>query len=230
MLSTRNITGLFVVAGTGAALAALGAASSSPPAAIPFDEARIFVEYNATDGDAEVVIDIDADVGLERLSIVKPDGKEVLNLRAKHGELGLRKFALETPEPSLKEVLSAYPEGDYRFLGRSVDGEFLFSVVTLSHALPDPPRLVFPLEGDAGVPTRGASAMWAADADAAGFFVELENDDLGTDVKANLAGDATSFGFPDGFLEPFTEYQFGLGSRADNDNLTVVEVHFTTGL
>jgi hypothetical protein len=228
MLSTRNITGLFVVAVTGAALAALGAASSSPLASIPFDEARIFVEHNATDDDAEVVIDIDAEVGLERLTLVAPDGAEVLNLRAEHLGLGLRKFALETPEPSLHAVLSAYPPGEYRFYGRSVDGQFLFSTASLSHALPEAPDLIYPLAGSTDVPTSGASAIWTAGSDAASFFLEIESDDLGLDVKSNVAGDAGSFGFPEGWLAGGTEYQLGLGSRADNGNLTVIEIDFTT--
>jgi len=194
----------------------------------PFDEALIYVEYNATDDDAEVVLVIDAEMGLERLAIEAPSGAEVLHLRAEHLGLGLRKFALETPEPSLQSVLAAYPAGEYRFYGRAVDGRFLFSVVTLSHALPAAPAILYPLDGDTAVPITGASAVWSAAPDADGFFLELENDDLGVDVKSNIAGGATTFGFPAGWLDGGTEYQLGVAARGGNGNLTVVEIDFTT--
>jgi hypothetical protein len=229
MSNKKRITGLIVLLGAGAALAALGAASSPPPAAIPFDEARIFLEYNATDDDAEIVIEIDAEMGLEALTLVKPDGEGVMNLRAEHLGIGLRKIALESPEPSLQEVLRAYPAGEYRFYGRSVDGVVLASSAFLSHALPQAPQLVYPVEGDTGVPLSGAAAVWTAGADAESIFVELESDELGTDVKANVPGDTGSFGFPEGFLAPLNEYQLGIGTRADDGNLTVIEIHFTTG-
>jgi hypothetical protein len=225
MLSPMPAFRLLVLASAGAALVPFGAPA---PAALPFDEARIFLEYNATDDDAEMVVEIDAELGLERLAVVAPGGDEVLHLRAEHLGLGLRKFALETPEPSLRDVLAAYPAGEYRFYGRSVDGQALFSAVALSHALPAAPAIVYPQDGDTGVPTSGASAVWTAGAGAESFFVEIENDDLGVDVKSNVAGDAAGFGFPEGWLAGDTEYQLGVGARGASGNLTVVEIHFTT--
>lgn len=217
---------------TAATFFGAGGAMMSPlavlPGWIPFDEAKIFVEYNASDGDAEIVVDVDADVGLERFVVLNPNGRTVLDLRSKQTQdLGIRKIALETPEPSLADVLAAYPEGGYWFFGRSTDGQILFSSVSLSHSLPQAPAITFPLDGAIGVPTSGA-VTWTAGPDAASFFFELESDDAGVDLKANLAGNATSFGFPAGFLVPDTEFQVGVGARADNGNLTVVEHTFTT--
>lgn len=196
---------------------------------LEFDEAAIVIEYNATDDDAEVVISIDADMGLERLRIVNPCGKEILDVRALHtDDIGLRKFALETPEPALDEVLDGYPEGWYRFFGKSEDGQKLYSEVWLSHELPTVPTITYPLDGATGVPTVGAVATWSAGSDAESFFLELDQDELGVDLKSNIVGDTTSFGLPSGWIRPDTEYQFGLGARSQNGNLSVVEIHFTT--
>ncbi len=212
---------------------ALTGGSSAPASRsqfIPFDEAVIYVEYNATDDDAEVVVSIDADLGLDRFAVIAPNGKEVLSLRAKkRQDLGIRKIALETPEPTLAEVLAAYPPGCYGFFGRSVDGQSLFSSAWLSHELPQAPSLEYPQDGDVDVPTSGAAASWSAGPSAESFFLELEQDELGVDVKSNIAGGTTSFGFPEGWLAAKTEYQLGIAARACNGNLTVVEVHFTTG-
>lgn len=200
------------------------------PPSIPFDEATLYLEYNATDEDAEIVIDVDADVGLKRFMVIAPNGRRVLDLRARDTEeLGIRKIRLETPEPSLEAVLEAYPSGSYRFVGKSVDGQTLVSTACLSHELPSAPMLTYPLEGTVGVPTSGAGAAWTAGADAENFFLELEQDDLGVDVHSNLPEGATSFGFPEGWLIGDTEYQLGVATRGENGNLTVVEIHFTTG-
>ena len=199
------------------------------PVAAPFDEARLFVEYNATDDDAEVVLQVDADVGLDRFRVINPNGKQILDLRAKHTQdLGIRKINLETPEPSLAAVLAAYPPGAYRFLGKTVDGETLSSTVWLSHDLPGAPQFTFPQSGQTGVPLSGAAASWTAVSGAVSYFLELENDDLLVDVKSNIAAEQTSFGFPAGWLLPKTQYQIGIGARGANGNLTVVELEFTT--
>jgi hypothetical protein len=199
-------------------------------ASTPFDEASIVLEYNATDEDAEIVVDVDADFGLARFRIVNPLGKEILDLRSRNdGDVGVRKIRLETPEPSLEEVLEGYPEGWYEFSGKTTTGEPLFSLVWLSHALPEAPVITFPLEGATGVPTSGSGAAWTAGPDAAGIFLELESDELGVDVKSNLASGSSSFGFPAGWLAPETEYQLGVAARGANGNLSVVELDFTTG-
>lgn len=228
MLVAARAIGLTATSMFGTASLVLSPAAA-PPAWIPFDEARIFVEYNASDGDAEVVVDVDADVGLERFLVLNPNGRTVLDLRSKHtDDLGIRKIALETPEPSLDDVLAAYPAGPYWFFGRSTDGQILFSSVTLSHSLPQAPVITFPLDGATGVPTSGGAVGWTAGPDADSFFFELESDDAGVDLKANLAGGAASFGFPAGFLVRNTEFQVGVGARSENGNLTVVEHTFHT--
>ncbi len=209
--------------------AALSFSPSTSPPPLPFDKAAIFVETNATDGDAEVVVSVDAEGGLERFRIVSPCHQTVLDLRSNHtDDVGIRKIALETPEPLLAVVLQAYPEGWYTFIGRSTTGQQLRSVVWLSHDLPPAPVITSPLDGATNVPVSGARTTWTGAAGTDGFFYELESDDLGIDLKANLPAGTTSLGIPGGFLAPDSEYHFGLGARGSNGNLTVVEISFTT--
>ena len=200
-------------------------------AAEPFDQAELYLEYNATDGDAEIVVIIDADAGLRKLKITAPNGKKVVNLVSHDaGGLGLRKFNFESPEPGLEEVLEAYPAGKYKIEGTTVDGDRLRSVVTLSHDLPEAPVITFPLDEDGSVPLSGVVGDWDPVSGAVGYAIELEQEleDDEQKLVANIIGDATSFRFPDGWLVADTEGQFGVAAIAANGNVTVTEIQFTT--
>ena len=79
-----------------------------------FEEAAIYVEQNATDGDTEVVISGTAgDEGLRRLFIKSPDREVMTTLLADDATPGMREFHFETPEPPGEAVLAFYPEGRY---------------------------------------------------------------------------------------------------------------------
>ena len=213
-----------------AAVALLTLSSTTKPALEEFDIATLRVEYNATDDDAEVVLFVDVPEGLDRLRVIDPNGKEILNVRAKNAQdLGIRKLNLETPEPSLASVLAAYPAGPYRFLGRTVEGELLASTAWLSHDLPAAAQFSFPQAGQSGIPLAGAAAAWGAVPGATGYFLELENDDLGVDVKSHIAAAQVSFGFPTGWLFPNTQYVLSIGAVGASGNLTVTQLDFTTG-
>jgi len=54
--------------------------------------------------------------------------------------MGLKEIALETAEPSIEGVKAAYPEGTYRFFGRTVSGARIFGEAVLSHGVVPPPR------------------------------------------------------------------------------------------
>ena len=209
------------------ATSALVAPAPAPEPPIPFERVAIYLEYNATDNDAEVVIDLKADADLERLIVLGPQGQAVLKLRSKDTQaLGLNEIVIETNEPGLAEVLASYPAGVYRFFGRTLTGEHLFSAATLSHDLPPAPVFIHPLDGATAVPLDGA-ATWAGSSSAVSWLLELEQEDVEIDLLTNLKGQTTSFGFPAGWLEPGLEHQLGLAARASNGNITVTEIHFT---
>ncbi len=210
------------------ALVAGATATVAPrPAAIPFERVAIYLEYNATDDDAEIVVDLKADAALERLAIFAPGGKPVLKLRSRDGEgLGINELVLETTEPALATVLAAYPPGLYRFVGRTHSGQELFSIAQLSHDLPAAPDILQPLDGEVGI-LDGSSAVWTCATPVASFLVELEQEDIGIELLSNVLGTTTSFAFPAGWLAPGLEHQLGIGARAANGNLVVTEIHFT---
>jgi len=199
---------------------------------LEFDELRFFVEANASDADAEVNLDFDSDVSLRTLEIFAPGGRRILRLVSNDRDrLGLRKGIIETPEPAPEEVFAAYPEGVYRILGRSVNGDFVLGAVTLSHSLPPAPEITSPAADAEGVALAGLSAGWNAVPGATGYVVELEREteDAEFALRADIPPDTTSFTFPPGWVLANTEYQLGVAVKGENGNVQVTEIQFTTG-
>jgi len=199
---------------------------------LEFDELRLFVEANASDGDAEVNLDFDSDVPLRCLDIYAPGGRHVLRLKSRDRErLGLRKGIIETPEPAPEEVFAAYPEGVYTIKGRSVDGELVLGEVSLSHSLPPAPVITSPAAGAEGVALAGLGAAWNAVPGATGYVLELERESEEGEfaLKADIPAGTTSFTFPPGWVLANTEYQLGVAVKGENGNVQVTEIQFTTG-
>ncbi|MGH8489156.1 MAG: hypothetical protein ACREXS_09920, partial [Gammaproteobacteria bacterium] len=117
---------------------------------LEFTDLRMTLEQNATDGDTEVVLFAKGqDDGLKKLRIVRPDGRTVAEFRANRRTVGLREFALESAEPpELERVLRSFPEGTYRFAGRTVEGDCLRGSAFLSHAIAPGTRILSPGEGE----------------------------------------------------------------------------------
>jgi len=198
--------------------------------AASFGGATVRFEQNATDGDFEVVVEVDSgEEGLAQLTVKGPDGRQVIE-SASPGSLGLRQFQFESPEPPDREALvAAFPEGEYSFLGTTVSGRVLRGVAKLHHALPPPASGLHPADGASDVPTRGLVISWNAVEGASAYLLEVEND-RGGRLNTTLPAGATRFALPDGFLVADTEYQLGIGTVSAVGNVTVVEVTFhTTG-
>src|SRR5919201_5976061 len=107
--------------------------------AVPFPLAAIHFERNATDGDMEVVFEVrGATDGLAGLSVRSPDGRRVIAFRAPDAStMGIRQFRFESPEPrDVTSIKAAYPEGVYKFFGKTASGVKFFGKSTLSHRLP----------------------------------------------------------------------------------------------
>jgi hypothetical protein len=140
------------------------------------------LEQNATDGDAEVVFFAQGgDVGLKRLTVTAPNGRRVARITGDRRGVGIREFLLESAEPpDLPAVLASFPEGDYSFVGKTVDGECLKGTVPLSHQLAPATTLLTP-EEDEVVPVDQLVLSWAATAGAERYVVELNNEDSGSE-------------------------------------------------
>jgi hypothetical protein len=110
-----------------------------------FEEARIYIEYNETANDLGFHVSLDGEDWTD-LKIFDPTGKKIFDVSASGGykDLGLTELFFEGAEPNLaefplEELLELFPEGEYRFVGKTVDNEHLESTAVLSHAVPDGP-------------------------------------------------------------------------------------------
>lgn len=195
---------------------------------VTMQHAQVRIEYNAADDDAEAVIVVDAGAGFTRLAIFGPTGALMHEVRAQNGGVGLTKMPMETPEPSLEEVEAAYPEGVYRFNGRTVDGAELTGAAVVSHALLWPATITAPATEANDVLVADLTVSWQPVAGATSYLIELEDDAVPAAIKADLPGSASSFKFAGGWLRPDTDYVLSLGAVGANGNVAYSEVRFRT--
>ncbi|MGH2772515.1 MAG: hypothetical protein ACRDIU_05195 [Actinomycetota bacterium] len=117
---------------------------------IPFSDARLKIEYNATDGDAGLQIFADAEPW-RQIGVANPAGREVFEAEAEDviQNYGLTELFSESSEPPFVEFpfekfKELFPEGKYTFTGQTIDGREMRSTFRLSHRVPDGPRMVSP--------------------------------------------------------------------------------------
>ncbi len=132
--------------------AILLAAAVHPPRQSPTDTvqlsiARIYWEYNDSANDLGVHVMLDGE-DWKQLQISNPDDAVIFLVRGKgpYQELGMTELFFEGAEPSLDEVpleelLAKFPEGEYEFEGKTVDGEVIEGEALFSHAIPDGPEV-----------------------------------------------------------------------------------------
>ena len=215
-----------IIAGSAVAAGAVHAAADHEP----FEEAAMFVEQNATDGDTEVVITgVAGDDGLNLLRIRSLDGRVYARLFSPDPTtLGMREFHFESPEPPGEAVLAAYPEGRYELYGESTEGDTFRSVLRLSHQLPPAVTILHPAD-EAEVPDEALTIRWSPAAGIQGYVIEVENEsgEVERALTVDLGPHATSFRVPNSFIVPGGEYQIGVHSVHQNGNIVVVETTFT---
>jgi hypothetical protein len=146
--------------------------STAPPAPLPpapstracreepFNQARIYWEYNATDNDLGVHVLLDAE-DWKRVRIESPDERVLFDVRGRgpYQLLGMTELFFEGAEPSLNEVrlerlLAMFPEGEYCFEGVTVDEHELESEAMFSHAIPAGPNVSATVGGNNHVQIR----------------------------------------------------------------------------
>jgi hypothetical protein len=214
----------------------LTSAFLSAPEPLEFERATLILEHNATDGDAEIVLDLASDEDLTRLELRGPQdcdgegGRKILAVRSRRSlEVGLSQILIETGEPAVQPVLDAFPEGTYELKGRTLDGRPVRGTVDLTHDLLPAPQILFPPDGDKNIPAFGLVIEWAPDPSASSWLMELEReDDLPGQIVATLPAGSICFAVPDGFLVPGVEYQVGVRAISKAGNVTVSEHTFVT--
>lgn len=146
--------GLFPIVFVALAATLLAVIPSEIWAQEEFDELKVIIEINATDGDAGFQALGDAEAW-EEVRIDSPDGKKLFDVKAKGNlrEQGLTEIFFESEEPSCEELpllefLERFPAGEYLWTGKRSGGEKLEGEAVLTHKLPGAPLIIAPDEGD----------------------------------------------------------------------------------
>ncbi len=206
----------------------IGRPAGALPAPPPFTQAEIYLEFNSTDEDIGVHIDTDHGTGLREVTVVSPQGREIVDQDwSTPRPLGLTEMKTESAEPDMTSALAAYPPGIYRISGVTITGQRLFSRARLSHSLLDAPEITNPAEGATGVPTVGLVVSWEPVAGARGYLIEFDGAS-GKKLEAALPATMTSFAIPDGMLDPHAVHKVGVAVIAANGNRSLAEVEFET--
>ncbi len=217
----------------------------SRPEVFEMGDSRLKFEINATDGDGGIQAFIDADQW-RSMSIYDPAGRRIFTstTKGRMAEQGGTELFLESAEPpftevSLEDLLTRWPEGEYRFRGRSLDGDLYVGQWELTHDIPDGPTLVAPIEGDPAQDPDATVVEWQPVAHPGGspiigYQVLVVQPDTGIDalpkitLDVTMPPDATSLAVPPGFLQPGTEYEWEVLAIESSGNQTLSSSTFTT--
>jgi hypothetical protein len=193
---------------------------------IPFDDAELFFELNTTDDDLGLQLFLDA-AGWRRVRVVDPGENEIAELiaRGRLARLGITELRFESAEPSPAEVLARFPEGLYKFRGRSVDGKILASNAELSHDFLPAPTFT-PSGGEVVDPLRTVVRWNAPGAEQVELIIEQEELEHVLDIT--VSGTTSRMRVPPQFLTPGKEYKIEILAKGENGNRTLAESTFRT--
>lgn len=196
-----------------------------------FTDISIVLEQNATDGDSEVVAFAKGqDIGLDKFSVRSPDGRKIAKFNGDKRGVGMREFLLESAEPpELDKVLASFPEGEYTFNGRTVEGGCLSGTAYLSHILA-PETIILSPTADAVIDRNFVNVSWMPVGNAALYVVELKNEETENALEVNVPATASTFDAPASWLVADTEYQVAVTVVTETGNRTSVENTFFTAM
>jgi hypothetical protein len=232
---TRRLGAVALVVALGAGSAGVVVASGgSGPAAkrkpLRFEQHQLYIEYNATDGDAGLQLAADAE-DWKRFTLLDTKGKPLIDIRAKgrlHRPFGLSELFLEASEPSFAEVpfrtfRKRFPRGVYRFRGIAGNGRRIAGSDRLSFVVPAAPKVTFPTKG-AQVDPNGFKVTWEPVTKPSGVKIvtyQVIVEQGGRELSMYLPADATSATVPGEFLEPGMKTGGELLARERSGNQTI---------
>ncbi len=225
-------------AAAGLMVASGGATAGGNAQTIKFTASDLFVEINATDGDAGLQLNLDGEPW-STLELVDPSGRTIMDVDngsqlKSYGLTGLTFESAEPPfdEQPLSQFTARFPEGVYRFKGTTVDGRNITGQDKLTHVFPVGPVVTAPAEG-AVVPSSGLVVTWLPVTKPTGikivqYEVIVANADTGKELSVELPPNATSASIPREFLTPGTDFALEVLAREASGNQTITEVAFRT--
>src|SRR5215813_14636640 len=194
-----------------------------------FEKLSVYLERNVQDHDAEVRFEVTgAKDGLAALKVSAPGERTVIDLRTPDSKLGIRKLTVESPEPNDEGIVKAdFPEGTYRFEGKTTKGANLRGEAQLSHVFPRPAAFEYPRPGQRDVPT-ALILRWSVPEGIESCVVVVEQTGSPYEIRALLPGSTREFTIPNGFLRPGQAYTFSIGTVAKDGNRSFIEASFAT--
>ena len=223
------------------AVAAPGGGNSSERAKkkpIPYEINDLFIETNATDGDIGLQLLADVDEW-DKFTLRDPKGRKLMMKAKTKGRLrgwGLTELFWETAEPEFSELplskfKKRFPEGKYRFRGRSVEGRKIVGADRLTHVIPAGPVITSPTK-DEEVNANSLTVSWEPVTQPAGveivsYQVIVVQEPVEV-VTLNLGADVTSVDIPAEALTPGApETKVEVLAREKSGNQTITEVPFS---
>jgi hypothetical protein len=203
---------------------------------IPFADARLKIEVNATDGDAGLQVFLDGEPW-RAVSLYNPSGRRLVEITTK-GPLknyGLTELFSESSEPpfdvfSFEQFKQLFPEGVYTFRGTAIDGKHLLSTAQLTHDIPDGPRILRPRD-DAEVPRDQVVVAWkpvqTPGVDIVGYQAVVTREDPLRVLSVDLPASARRLPVPAEFLQGGVEYKAEVLAIEASGNQTLTEIVFT---
>jgi hypothetical protein len=240
MARTVAIPAFLVAVTVGAAVAVSSAgetnetARNGATAAKPlrWEAHDLFIETNATDGDAGLQMNLDAE-HWKRFELRDPKGRLLADVHARSRlrGVGLSELFFEAAEPPFSKFpfsrfKKRFPEGKYRFSGETVNGRELVGSDRLSHLVPDGPKVTFPTKG-AQVDRNDFHVSWEAVTHPAGVEIvsyEVIVSQGNRELDMHLPPGVTSVSIPPEFLKPGSEGGGEVLAREKSGNQTITEI------
>jgi len=229
---------------TAAAIPILSVRVQAAKEQIELDDAQIFFEENATDGDLGLQFFFDGE-GWQSISILDANGKKMVNIKVGGSAklIGLTEVFSESSEPSFDELprdefLALFPPGEYTIIGKTVEGATLVGEATLTHDLPAAPVITAPAAGAEVDPDDPLVVTWnltpnpnppGSVIEAYQVIVEKDEEDERLRVfSVDMASTDTSVTVPAEFFEPGKNYKVELIAVETSGNKTISERTFST--
>ncbi len=206
---------------------------AAPAWAAQLDISRIFIEYNDSGPDLGFHVLLDGEDWRE-IEIFNPNGRLIFEVEGggAFGNLGMTELFFEGAEPNLNDVplrqlLAMMPEGRYRFVGETVDGERITGSGRLTHAVPAAPEV------DAEVDGTDVTISWSSPAAPPRGFPNRKIVIVGYQVivgsfQVTLPASASEITLPEAFtasLEPGV-HDFEVLAIEAGGNQTITEGEF----
>ena len=225
-------------------------AAKDAPQVIELSAAKIIIETNSTAGDSGFQIFLDGE-GWKNVWVFDADWREIFTVRAEGGVRGIgggTELFLETVEPEyddldgMQHLLDLLPEGEYTFIGKTLDGDWLVGTAELTHDVPAGPEVITPVpepgeECAADVPVDQAVISWnpvttsitgAPGIETVGYQVQVVAEDPLRLFSVDVPADVTMVTVSPEFLAPGTEYGFEVLTIEESGNQTITESCFET--